>query len=1199
MSLSFYIGGAGSGKTTKLQEMVIEKSMQEPEKQFLFLVPDQYTMQVQKELVLRHPNRGFFNIDVVSFSRLYYKLLSEVGGKARLLLDDTGKNLILRKLALDLEDELLILGKSMRKIGYVHEVKSLISEFMQYGLSPEKVAELYEETDLAADGIANGNLHGTTNENITRNENGTTNENTNGSGNGTTAIKLSRNLKNKLRDTNQLYKAFLAYLGDKYITTEETMDVLCELLPKSSMVKNSIVVLDGFTGFTPVQYKVIAELLNLSQEMYVSVTLRSGDEKEPWFRLSNQMKYKLEELAKNYQIPRGKDVCLQSEVAPRLVNAKELAFLEKNLFRIAKTPLVYEGENEQVHLQVAKNPREEVRYVCQQICQIITEKKLAYRDFAIVTGDLERYAPAIEELMLQYEIPFFMDQTRKLQLNPFAEYIKSALLLIYKNFSYEGVMHYLKSGLTDLSWEEIDALDNYLLALNIRGQNRWNKPFERYASYMKEDEEKLQEMNQIRVKILESLKPLCDLKLGGGKRKHPKEEKASVISQAVLTFIQKNQVEEKLAAYEKMFEEKKDRQREKEYSQVYPQILQLLEQMNGLLGDDLLTLEEYIRILEAGITEISIGIIPLEVDYVQIGDLQRTRLRETKVLFFLGLNDGVVPQKESKGGIISDFDRELLAEAGVELSPTPREKMYMQRLYLYMLLSKPTEALYVSYSVMDGEGTSLRPSYLVDLLRGYFPKLTSGGLEEAPLFDTLRKPKQGEECIADLIRDYAADLLGEENKELLYSLYRVLQEKNPTLISALTEAAFYQYQSKRLGKELSMLLYGVDWASSVSRLERFAQCAYSHFLQYGMELKERENFEFAMLDMGNIYHEVLDGFGKELEKRNLSWTEFEQPEADDILEDLLENITGSYQAQKLYQDPRTEYQLVHMKKILKRSIYQLQYQLKKGKFVPKHFEASFQELIDLSQLRDEVSPELTAKDKMRIRGKIDRIDVCELENMVYLKVVDYKSSKKKIELLEVYRGTQLQLLVYMDQALGKERTRQKSLGSKKEVLPGAIFYYPMLYPYYNAKEEKKDMESWLNHQLRMSGLYVEKPEVMKGLDDLEASGEKESDVVRMKYLKSQALDRYSQNIKESDLQTMLDYADYKVKELGRDLLLGEMAARPMSEKSCEYCVYREICGFDCRIAGYEYKEDQDFTELESKKPTEDELLKHMKNRINK
>lgn len=1156
MSLRFYIGSSGAGKSSRLQEDIIERSMKEPERHFFILVPDQYTMQTQKEMIERHPLHGFMNIEIFSFGRLAHYIFEEVGQPERLTLDDTGKNLILRKLASEMADELPVIGRYLKKTGYVHEVKSVISEFMQYSMDVSKVDKLC------------------------------------------TAVKDKPVLKGKLQDINRIYERFLKYLGEKYITTEETMDLLAELLDKSELIKGSIIALDGFTGFTPVQNHVIGRLLTLCEEVILTVTLpaeeseqlkqpgqpkqpgQTGPEESSLFALSKKTIFTMNRLAKEMNVPRGEDILLKGAPVIRYRTQPALAHLEQHLFRAGAGK--YQDQADGIHIYSAISPREEFRKTFIRIRRLIQEKKYAYRDIAIVTGDLERYASYAAEMSERYDVPIFLDNNRKLGLNPFTEYVKSGLRVIRNNFSYESVVHFLKCGFTGLSEEEIDRLENYMLALKIRGEKTWSRSFVRCPAYMRQQtqdpiqtQDPLQQINQTREALMDLLGPLLPLKKGG-----PAEDMVKILYH----FIADHNIYEKLQEYVEYFKEQEDFSRAGEYDQIYGYLMQLLEQMAALLEGEELSLEEFIEILEAGILELQVGILPQDTDRVVIGDIERTRLKQVKALFFVGVNEGIIPKHNTGGGMISDMDRETIADAGYELSPTPRQKMYTQRLYLYMNMTKPSEQLWISYAQVDAEGKSLRPSYLVGLIHKMFPKLEEDGRESVAgmpsVMDEIVALKDSREYFAHLFREYAGQTLRREMRPMFAALYKEYEKRDAATLSVIRDAAFYHYTPETLNREVVRALYGTVLENSISRMEAYARCAYAHFLQYGMQLKEREDYSFGNMDMGNFFHQALEQFGLQLKARGLSWTDFTKEDAEEILDNILNNIAVTYGESVIYQDERTAYRLTQIRRILLRTVQNLQYQLKKGSFVPQELEYSFRKEVSV----DRVKLGLTDDEKMMLTGKIDRYDVFEKDNALYVKVIDYKSRDKKIDLVQLYYGLQLQLAVYLEQAV--DRVKQKNPG--KQVIPAALFYYPVTDPIMaqeNANISQEEWERWMHEKLRVSGYFVEDEDVIKGLDRTYTDV---SDVIRLEKKRDGSYTAASQVISMDTLNLLSDYADHMIRRIGSEILHGDRNARPCGDAACSYCTYREVCCFDKRLPGFESL-DMDMSETEAMEKIAEEL----------
>lgn len=1116
MGLRFYFGASGGGKSTKLHEEMVRRGMEEPNTNFLIIVPDQFTMQTQMDLVKAHPKKGIMNIDVLSFGRLSHRILEEVGADRRTVLDDTGKSLVLRKVAENIQEEMPVIGSNLRKIGYIHEVKSVISEFMQYGIGEKELGE------LAAYAEKRGALY------------------------------------HKLKDLELLYKNFLEYIHDKYITTEETLDLLCELLPKSRLVKGSVIAFDGFTGFTPIQNRLIQRLMMLAGEVIVTVVMDAGqdpyklDGEQKLFYLSKKTTADLRKLAAEAGVSFGKDVFLKDERLPRFQNNEEMQHLEKYLFRYPAK--AYGKDNEALHLFETSSPGEEMRQVFIEIKRLIREKHYCYRDFAIVTGNMETYAGHAQTESKKFEIPVFIDQTKGILLNPFIEYIRSALKIVMENFSYQSVFHYLRSGLTDFTGEETDLLENYVIARGIKGKKRWTDIFT--GKGYEGGAEELARLNAIRERFVEQLTPLT-LKAGTAGEK----------IRALYRFITENKVQEKLAAYEKMFERRNDAARAKEYGQIYRLVIDLLDQIESLLSDEKMNMKEFADILDAGFGEIEVGMIPQNVDRVVVGDIERTRLKEIKVLFFIGVNDGNIPKNAGMGGIISDIDREFLQESPYALAPTPRQQMYIQRLYLYMNMTKPSEHLYLSYCKVGGEGKSLRPAYLIDTVSKLFPRLKAQKPELKNPEEKLETKRAGLDYLTAMLREYAAGRLGEEDRSRFFTVYRAYlgDEAYKSRTGELIEAAFTYYREKGLGREIAGALYGNLLVSSVSRLETYSACAYAHFLKYGLSLEEREEYSFEATDMGNVFHGVLELFAGKLQERGYTWFDFGEKEAEEMLAQAMEGYAAAYGNTILYSTARNEYAIDRIYRILKRTVLTLQHQLKKGSFIPENFEVSFQMADDL----EAVNIALSGEERMKLRGRIDRIDTYEDEEHVYVKVIDYKSGNRRFNLAALYYGLQLQLVVYMNAAVELERKKKPD----KEVVPAALLYYHVSNPMVKAEAEvtPEEINEKLLKELRMTGVVTENDKVISLLD---GEFSDKSDVVPVERKKDGSYSAKSSVITGNDMGEISSYVNHKIKQIGMDIMRGNIEINPYEQSggtSCDYCEYKSVCGFDEGISGYKYR----------------------------
>lgn len=1128
MSLRFYFGPSGSGKSHRIYEEIMQRAAQEPGRNFLIIVPDQFTMQTQKDLVMRSDRGGILNIDVLSFGRLSHRILEEVGTKEMPVLDDTGKSLVLQKIAADLKEQLPAMGSLLHKQGYIHEVKSAISEFMQYGISTQDMDKL----------IASAEKRGA--------------------------------LAMKLRDLKTLYRGFQDYIRDHFITTEETLDVLRRSLVKSKILPDSVVVFDGFTGFTPIQNRLIQELMRVCEETIVTVTI--GEEEDPYqmdgeqklFHLSKKTVADLVKLAAEAEVTRGEDVFVKGG-PNRFTEAPALCYLEQNLFRYQYEP--YTEKQCEIRMFEALSPREEVHQTALYIRKLIREEGLTYRDIAVVIGDLEGYASYVETEFGQLEIPCFLDRTRGIVLNPMIEYIKSVLQLYIRDFSYDTVFHFLRSGMADISREEIDELENYVIRTGARGYRTYSRLFTRKTEEMQQGsgqedteraEETMERLNRIRQQFADTVEIL---------HMAPRAKAGEYVDH-LYDFLEQNQVQQKLLNYQQQFEQEGDLAKAREYAQIYRLVMDLLDQIYELLGEEEISLQEFADILEAGFGEITVGTIPQNVDRIVVGDMERTRLKQVKVLFFLGVNDGNIPKNASKGGIISDMDREFLIESGTEMAPSPRQQMYIQRLYLYLNMTKPSERLYLSYAKVNSDGKGIRPSYLIDTVRKLFPQLAVEYPQNRSRLEQIEGRQEGARYLAEELREYADGTLREEERQDFYLMYRAY-EADPEGRDRLTAAAFRRYKESGLSRIVARALYGRQLENSVSRLETYAACACRHFLQYGLSLQEREEFGFEVSDMGNVYHAVLENFAGKLAESGRTWWDFDENFATQAIKEAVEGYAATYGETVLYSSARNEYAITRMSRILTRTVLTLQQHLKQGSFQPDDYELSFRFAEDL----DSIHVDLSEEEKMHLQGRIDRIDVSEDAEHVYVKVIDYKSGNKKFDLAALYYGLQLQLVVYMNAAMELESRKHPD----KEIVPAALLYYHIDDPTIETPVEltQEQINEEILTKLRMNGVVNSDPAVVERLDRFLQD---KSKVIPVEKKKDGSFSARSGILSREELQVVSAYVDTKIRQIGREILDGKIAANPYekgNEEACTYCAYKKVCGFDGSIPGYEKRQLED------------------------
>lgn len=1115
MSLQFIIGGSGSGKTYALYQDIIRQSIENPALHYIIIVPEQFTMQTQKDIVTLHPRHGTMNIDIVSFQRLAYRIFEEQAIDSLAVLDDMGKSMILRKVAAAKKKELGIFASHLSQNGFIGQLKSMLSELTQYGVAKEQLVMLAGETGS------------------------------------------NPRLQRKLLDLSVIYEGFGEYIKDKYITMEEILDVLAGAIPKSRIIENSVIALDGYTGFTPIQYRVLGQLLRCARKVAVAITADLRDnpyqvrEKHQLFFMSKHTIHKLTELAIQTETPRDKDVLLKDDPAPRFRKAGALQFLERNFERF--TNARYAEETSEISLHVALNPEKEVQFAVREIYRLIREEGMRYRDIAIITGDLAGYGRVVSHQLEAEGIPYFLDSKKSIITNPMVEMIRAALELVEKDFSYETVFRYLKTGLVPISREEADRLENYIIALGIRGHKRWSSPWERV--YRGGEQLNLVRLNELRDMIYQPLNALREGVRG-------KEGDVRSKTAAVTAFLEAFETEKQFAAMEQQFTAMGEHSLAKEYSQAYGLVMDLFDRIVLLMGEETMTLKEYRAILDSGFEEIKVGVIPATIDKVVVGNIERTRLNHVRALFFIGVNEGIVPSATDQGGILTDMDKELLEKFHIELAPTAKQNGYTQRFYLYLLLTKPSDHLYVSYAVMDSGGKSRRPSYLIGALREMFPGAAVLDETEAGALTRLVSRKSGMELLIEMLRDYPR--LGAD--DCFYEIFKWYadNEEYRDQVMKLVDAAFYVYQERGIGKAAAKALYGDALTGSVTRLEQYAACAYAHFLTYGLELMERREFELGQVDLGNIFHSAIDRVFKEMNERSLDFHTITEEERKALVADCVQQVAHEYES-ILSSSARNAYLAGKVERITDRTVWALGEQLKRGDFVPAGFEVSFSSTDSLEALKIGLSED----EVMHLQGRIDRMDLCEDEEHVYVKIIDYKSGGTSFDLVSVYYGLQLQLVVYMDAVL--EMQQKKYPG--KDVVPAGIFYYNINDPLIEDGQglNGEELERELLRKLRVNGLVNSSLDAIRHLDREIAT---ESDVIPVVMKKDEVNTGRSSVAGRDRFELLRSYVHERLKGIGQEILKGDVAVNPYKKgqrTACDYCRFKAVCGFDLKTSGYRFR----------------------------
>lgn len=1115
MSVRFLLGASGSGKSRQIYNEIIQASIKEPERNFYLIVPEQYTMEAQRELVTMHPAGGMMNIDAIGMNRLAYRVFDELGISTGQVLEDFGKSMLIKKILCEQQDTLHVYGSYYDKLGFVDEMKSMMSEIFQYNIKQDTIDEIMEQ--IPEDSVVAG----------------------------------------KMQDIRHIYEEFEAFAGERYIVAEQLVELLTRHVGQSKLVCGSSLYFDGFTGFTPVQLELVEKLMTCADDLTFSFTLDDRDQKYEHikdyelFYLTKTTIKKLTEAAAAAGVEIESPVVLPGTINYRLGENRELFFLERNLFRSPyqkwKQPL------ERIHLTATGDGQDEIVFVASTIRRLVREKGYRYKDIAIVAGDLEQASHIYERVMDEYEIPVFIDANACLKANPCAETIRSVLAVLTDDFSYDSVFRFLKAGMTDLSFEDIELLENYALKRGVRGYSRWNRAVS--ENYEKTSPVNVEEIRQ------------AFMKMFGDIRKVFADKKAATKDyvEALYDFLLQIHMYEKLEARKnELYEENRINEGDA-YGQIFEKTVRLFDKIAELLGDTKMSVKEFYEIMDTGLSDIEVGVVPPTVDRVLIGDITRSRLNHIKVLFFTSVNDGIVPKTPKKGRILSDRDRDILSDCGLELAPSDKQNSYIEQFYIYTILTKPSDHLYISYHKLSASLESMRPSYLLGRISNIFPSLQAEEYDAAS-------------CMPDTVNRSLRRILRAEDSEDAESriLTRILTEKGfAGELTAIYKGRTYRNVAEQLPPETIALLYGRYLHASVSKLELYARCGFAYFLKYGLRLKEREMYQVDVRNVGVILHSVMEGLFKQVrDTRNNDWENFPEDERMLMVTELV-NRAAEESAGDFFEDnARNAYMLQMIERMAQTSAGMLQKHIRLGSMKPGMLEKTF------DSAKDEVGSylfELPNQIQMSINGKIDRVDVEEEDGTVYIKVIDYKSSARKLSLEEILNGEQLQLVTYSAIAYEIE----KMIYPDKNIQIAGLLYYSFDDPVIEIEsseidtdteqpefsdQEKLDAERM--EKMKLQGFVNESPAVIQKMDhtcnqSLPVKLDKNGDIKK------------SENVVSADqIRTIMELTRENIEELGSQIAEGKIAIEPYKNKSntgCDYCEFKNICHFDVKNGGNQYR----------------------------
>lgn len=1117
MGLRIIYGKTGTGKSSFCFSEIA--NLINVEEKIFFITPEQFSFTAEKKMMEFLKEKAVINAEVITFSRMADRALNEIGGSNKTNLSKCGKAMLVYSILSKYQKELSFLGKSDENIEI--GVQS-ITELKKHGVTLEDLKEEINKID-------------------------------------------DQYTKTKLEDLFFIYEKFEKQITNNYIEETNLLDFLARNIDKLSWIKDSIIYIDEFSGYTAQEYEIIKQFIKYSKQVNITMCI---DDLEMFtnpetdiFYSNKQTLKKIKRIVDENNLKMEQPIKLYKQ---HRLKTEELQAISDNMSQVKST--VYDKKVENIHLFLAKNRYSEIEDVAQRISKIIREKKLRYKDIAIITKNIDTYSSFVRSIFPQYDIPVFIDEKRELNQNIVVQYILSIFEIYTTNYSTESVFNYLKMGFVDISKDELFELENYCIKWGIK-RNKWKQEF-KYEIEDENQKPKIENLNRIRKKIII---PLIELKNNIDKQKD-----VSNITKQLYLFIQNQQIEDKITKKINWLEENGYIDLANEYIESYNTILEVLDEIVLIFQETYMGIDTYSKILKIGLKNSGLGKIPATQDQVTFGDVDRTRSHKVEVVFVIGLNDGIFPSVNKDEGFLNDEDREMLKKDGIELAKGTIENLYEENFNIYKVFTTAEKEMFLSYASADEEGKALRPSILINRIKKIFTNLEEESDVVTKKYDIINEDITFKELLENIYK-----LRNKEQiDELWYDVYEWYRN-NPKWAKILEEnmeGLKYTNIPKKIKKENIERLYGKILSTSVSKLEQYKRCPFSYYLQYGLKLKPKEELKIQSFNTGTFMHETIDRFFGYTNENGINLAEISEENIEKIVAQIIDEeleLTKNYIFKAT-----VKYKVLvrRLKKIVSKALKYIIQTLIYSDFNIYGTEVAFGQ-------KGKYKPiviQLEDGKQIEINGKIDRIDIAKQKDGNYLRIIDYKSSTKNIDLNEVYAGLQIQLLTYSDAVCNEE-----------DFIPAGVFYFSLIEQMIkaNKKISEEEIEANIKKNFKMKGLIVADVKIIKMNDNSLTSGS--SKLVPAAINKDGGIiEKWTNGVNKKDFDVLQKYIYKTIKEISTEILGGNIELKPFYKKGktpCEYCDYKSICSFDCR------KKDNQYNYIENL--TKDDIIRKMSKKI--
>lgn len=1168
MAVQFIVGRSGSGKTTFCLEAIRSELQERPMgPPLILLVPEQATFQAEYELVSTPGLSGMLRAQVLSFRRLSYRVLQETGGATRPLLDETGKKMLIYKIMHQLREQLPLFGAAAELAGFIDSMQSFFDELKRYGVTS---------------GVLQGHIR-----------------------------KHERHWRehsplflDKMVELLRVFSAYEREMEGSYGDSEEMLALVAERASRSSLLKGAQIWIDGFNGFTPQERAVLAALFQVAADVRVTLCLdrpygadEMPDELDLFYPTAKTM-CELRQLIRESGVDEREPVCLSLPGRARFAASPPLARLEEHLARSLRSAQTSSGDRDHeskvdlqdaIRIVQAPNRLTEVQGVAREMIRLVRDHGYRWRDMAVIVRRLEDYDDVLKHVFEDYGIPCFFDVKRTVIHHPLIEFVRSAVDVVLNRWRYDDVFRCVKTDfLLSLSEDDreqrkwLDRLENEVLAHGIYGNrwhderlwaNIWEKLHESEGTFDDELSDRRPSLGQEEIERLQEARQKIIAPLLTFEQRTRRAVTVRDWIEALYLLLEEVNAQERLARWGEQCLARGEAEEAKEHVQMWERVLDVFDTMVEMIGDEPITAEQFSGMLETGLNSIRLGLVPPSLDQVLVGSMDRTRIGTVRCCFVLGANDGVIPLVQTESSVLSEPERDMLSESGLELAPGSRRKLLDEQFLIYSSLTLSKERLWISYPLADEEGKGLKPSEIIRRLQRIFPELSLRVLAAEP--ESLGDEEEQLEHVVAPARTLSSLIVqlrryknGMPISPLWWDVYHwfVSHDRWRDQLRAMAYGLFFDNRERKLSADTSRKLYGSTLTASVSRMELFVACPFAHFASYGLKLKERKVYRLEAPDIGKLFHAALKAIALDLKQNRISWADLTPDECLRLAEEAVDRLAPDLNSAILQSTKRYGYIARKLKQVVGSAASVLSEHARLGEFVPVGLEIDFGRGGTLPPL----TFQLDGNRRMEVRGRIDRIDAAKGEKGTYLRIIDYKSSRTSLSFAEIFYGLSLQMLTYLDVVVTHADRWLES-----EVIPAGVLYFHVHNPLLskpNRPSADEAQKEWFR-RFRMSGLVLADLDAVQKMDASLEQG-KRSDLIPAGLTRQGQFYKTSSVVTETEWEKLRQHTRRTIRRIGGEILEGTVEAKPYrfgNKTPCEYCVYRSVCQFDPGYEGNDYR----------------------------